>query len=162
MAKAKIATRSSSPARSPAAFIRRPCRTRLPYTPDDIAAQSIAAAEAGRLDPASARARSEGRTARRPIPAVFMQFLPRIKQSTDAVINVTTGGGLEHDGRAAARRAARRQAGNVLAQHGLDELRHLPARRPLQDLEVRLGRALSARARTTSSSATRSATSSAS
>jgi uncharacterized protein (DUF849 family) len=27
-------------------------------------------------------------------PAVFMQFLPRIKQSTDAVINITTGGGL--------------------------------------------------------------------
>src|SRR6266567_3982527 len=25
-------------------------------------------------------------------PAVFMQFLPRIKQSTDAVINITTGG----------------------------------------------------------------------
>src|SRR5258708_2758462 len=25
-------------------------------------------------------------------PAVFMQFLPRIKQATDAVVNITTGG----------------------------------------------------------------------
>ena len=29
-----------------------------------------------------------------PDPAVFMQFLPRIKQSCDAVINITTGGSL--------------------------------------------------------------------
>ena len=29
-----------------------------------------------------------------PDPGVFMQFLPVIKQSTDAVINITTGGGL--------------------------------------------------------------------
>src|SRR5215472_12618980 len=28
-----------------------------------------------------------------PDPGVFMQFLPRIKQSTDAVVNITTGGG---------------------------------------------------------------------
>src|SRR3546814_1435937 len=28
-----------------------------------------------------------------PDPDVFMQFLPRIKQSTDAVVNITTGGG---------------------------------------------------------------------
>ena len=56
-------TRSSSPAQSPAAFIRRRCRTRCPITPDDIAAQSIAAAEAGRVDPASACPGSEGRPA---------------------------------------------------------------------------------------------------
>ena len=31
---------------------------------------------------------------RTPDPAVFMQFLPRIKQQTDAVLNITTGGGL--------------------------------------------------------------------
>ena len=29
-----------------------------------------------------------------PDPAVFMEFLPRIKQATDAVINITTGGGM--------------------------------------------------------------------
>src|SRR5260370_40298432 len=27
-------------------------------------------------------------------PDVFMQFLPRIKQATNAVVNITTGGGL--------------------------------------------------------------------
>ena len=29
-----------------------------------------------------------------PDPKVFMEFLPRIKQQTDAVVNITTGGGL--------------------------------------------------------------------
>src|SRR5690606_33251670 len=28
-----------------------------------------------------------------PAPAAFMEFLPRIKQNTDAVVNITTGGG---------------------------------------------------------------------
>jgi uncharacterized protein (DUF849 family) len=65
----------------------------LPYTPDDIAAQSIAAAEAGAaILHLHARDPRDGRPT--PDPAVFMQFLPRIKQSTDAVINVTTGGSL--------------------------------------------------------------------
>ena len=65
----------------------------LPYTPDDIAAQSIAAAEAGAaILHLHARDPSDGRPT--PDPAVFMEFLPRIKQSTDAVINVTTGGSL--------------------------------------------------------------------
>src|SRR5271167_4925316 len=65
----------------------------LPYTPDDIAAQSIAAAEAGAsILHLHARDPKDGRPT--PDPAVFMRFLPRIKQSTDAVINVTTGGGL--------------------------------------------------------------------
>ena len=65
----------------------------LPFTPDDIATQSIAAAEAGAsILHLHARDPKDGRPT--PDPAVFMQFLPRIKQSTDAVINVTTGGGL--------------------------------------------------------------------
>src|SRR5471032_2714163 len=65
----------------------------LPYTPDDIAAQSIAAAEAGAsILHLHARDPKDGRPT--PDPAVFMQFLPRIKQSSDAVINVTTGGSL--------------------------------------------------------------------
>ncbi|HEY0920770.1 3-keto-5-aminohexanoate cleavage protein [Devosia sp.] len=65
----------------------------LPYKPADIAAQAIAAAEAGAaILHLHARDPETGRPS--PDPKVFMQFLPVIKQATDAVINVTTGGGL--------------------------------------------------------------------
>ena len=64
----------------------------LPITPDEIAEQSIAAVEAGAsILHLHARDPIDGRPT--PDPAVFMQFLPRIKQRTDAVINITTGGG---------------------------------------------------------------------
>jgi uncharacterized protein (DUF849 family) len=65
----------------------------LPYRPEDIAREAIAAAEAGAsILHLHARDPQDGRPT--PDPEVFMQFLPRIKQSTDAVINITTGGGL--------------------------------------------------------------------
>jgi uncharacterized protein (DUF849 family) len=65
----------------------------LPVTPDEIAEQAIGAAEAGAaILHLHARDPKDGRPT--PDPAVFMRFLPRIKQATDAVINVTTGGGL--------------------------------------------------------------------
>ena len=65
----------------------------LPITPEQIAAESIAAAEAGAaIIHLHARDPIDGRPT--PDPAVFMAFLPRIKQSTDAVVNITTGGGL--------------------------------------------------------------------
>jgi uncharacterized protein (DUF849 family) len=65
----------------------------LPVTPNQIAEQAIAAAEAGAaILHLHARDPKDGRPT--PDPAVFMQFLPRIKQSCDAVINITTGGGL--------------------------------------------------------------------
>lgn len=65
----------------------------LPYRPEDIASQAIAAAEAGAaILHLHARDPQDGRPT--PDPAVFMQFLPRIKASTNAVINITTGGGL--------------------------------------------------------------------
>ena len=65
----------------------------LPYKPDDIATQAIEAAEAGAaILHLHARDPENGRPT--PDPDVFMQFLPRIKQSTDAVINITTGGSL--------------------------------------------------------------------
>ena len=64
----------------------------LPLTPDEIAKDSVAAAEAGAsIIHLHARDPSNGRPT--PDPAVFMQFLPRIKQQSDAVINITTGGG---------------------------------------------------------------------
>ena len=65
----------------------------LPYTPNDIAAQAIEAAEAGAaILHLHARDPENGKPT--PDPEVFMQFLPRIKQSTDAVVNITTGGSL--------------------------------------------------------------------
>lgn len=64
----------------------------LPQTPDEIAAQSVAAAEAGAsIIHLHARDPENGRPS--PDPDIFKQFLPRIKQQTDAVVNITTGGG---------------------------------------------------------------------
>jgi len=64
----------------------------LPVTPDQIASQAIEAAEAGAsILHLHARDPATGRPT--PDPEVFMQFLPRIKQATAAVINITTGGG---------------------------------------------------------------------
>ena len=65
----------------------------LPITPQQIADESVAAAEAGASiihlharDPETGRPTAD--------PDVFMQFLPRIKQRCDAVVNITTGGAL--------------------------------------------------------------------
>ena len=64
----------------------------LPITPDEIAQAAIAAAEAGAaVLHLHARDPKDGRPT--PDPAVFMEFLPRIKQSCDGIINITTGGG---------------------------------------------------------------------
>ncbi len=63
----------------------------LPLTPDQIAEQAVAAAQAGAAilhlharDPRDGRPTAD--------PAVFDQFVPRIRDATDAVINITTGG----------------------------------------------------------------------
>lgn len=64
----------------------------LPLTPDQIAAESIAAAEAGAaIIHLHARDPHDGRPTAN--PDIFKQFLPRIKQATNAVVNITTGGG---------------------------------------------------------------------
>ncbi|MGO9360030.1 MAG: 3-keto-5-aminohexanoate cleavage protein, partial [Xanthobacteraceae bacterium] len=64
----------------------------LPITPDEIVAESVAAAEAGAsIIHLHARDPKDGRPTAD--PEVFMQFLPRIKQQTGAVLNITTGGG---------------------------------------------------------------------
>jgi uncharacterized protein (DUF849 family) len=63
----------------------------LPITPDEIATQAIDAAEAGAaILHLHARDPKDGRPS--PDPKVFRQFVPRIKQACDAVINITTGG----------------------------------------------------------------------
>jgi uncharacterized protein (DUF849 family) len=63
----------------------------LPITPDEIATQAIDAAKAGAAvlhlharDPENGRPSGD--------PEIFRQFLPRIKQTCDGVINITTGG----------------------------------------------------------------------
>ncbi|QTP55363.1 3-keto-5-aminohexanoate cleavage protein [Billgrantia sulfidoxydans] len=63
----------------------------LPVTPEEIAEAGIAAAEAGAsILHLHARDPENGKPTQD--PAVFERFLPRIKASTDAVINLTTGG----------------------------------------------------------------------
>ncbi len=65
----------------------------LPITPNEIAEQAIAAAQAGAaMLHLHARDPDTGRPDQS--PELFAQFLPRIKQSTDAILNITTGGGL--------------------------------------------------------------------
>jgi len=75
----------------------------LPITPEHIARESIAAAEAGASiihlharDPENGRPTAE--------LSVFQEFLPVIKAATDAVVNITTGGapGMTMDQRLAA------------------------------------------------------------
>src|SRR5579863_3002314 len=63
----------------------------LPITPDQIAAEAIAAAEAGAaIIHLHARDPETGKPDQ--TPEAFARFLPRIKQSTNAVVNLTTGG----------------------------------------------------------------------
>lgn len=63
----------------------------LPITPDEIAEASIAACEAGAaIIHLHARNPETGKPDQS--PEAFMKFLPRIKQSCDAIVNLTTGG----------------------------------------------------------------------
>ena len=63
----------------------------LPLTPEQIARESIAAAQAGAaIIHLHARVPETGEPTGN--PEVFGQFLPVIKRGTDAVINITTGG----------------------------------------------------------------------
>lgn len=66
----------------------------LPYSADDITSQAIAAAEAGAsILHLHARDPENGSVSLN--PDHFGAFLPRIKQVTDAVINISTGGSLK-------------------------------------------------------------------
>jgi uncharacterized protein (DUF849 family) len=63
----------------------------LPVTPDEIIADSLAAAEAGAaILHLHARNPETGRPDQ--TPEAFARFLPRIKQQTNAVVNITSGG----------------------------------------------------------------------
>jgi uncharacterized protein (DUF849 family) len=65
----------------------------LPITPAQIAAHSMAAAEAGAaIIHLHARDPETGKPDQ--TPERFLEFLPQIKRQTDAILNITTGGGL--------------------------------------------------------------------
>ncbi len=65
----------------------------LPVTPEQIISESVAAAQAGAaIIHLHARDPLTGRPDQ--TPQRFMEFLPQIKQQCDAIINITTGGGL--------------------------------------------------------------------
>ncbi|MCW8132239.1 MAG: 3-keto-5-aminohexanoate cleavage protein [Planctomycetota bacterium] len=64
----------------------------LPVTAEQIAREAIEAAEAGAaILHLHARDEADGRP--EPNPDAFLKFLPEIKAKTDAVINISTGGG---------------------------------------------------------------------
>lgn len=66
----------------------------LPITPNEIVEASVGAAEAGAsIIHLHARDPETGKPS--PDPRLFMDFLPRIRQQTDAVMNISTGGGLK-------------------------------------------------------------------
>lgn len=67
----------------------------LPYTADDITDQATAAADAG-ASILHLHARRPGDGGVSIDPETFGAFLPRIKGSTDAVINISTGGSLKN------------------------------------------------------------------
>ncbi|MFE3836507.1 3-keto-5-aminohexanoate cleavage protein [Pseudogemmobacter sonorensis] len=65
----------------------------LPITPDEIARSAIEAARAGAaIIHLHARDPADGRPVQ--TPEAFMEFLPRIREGTDAILNLTTGGAL--------------------------------------------------------------------
>ncbi len=63
----------------------------LPITPEEITREALAAAEAG-ASILHLHARNPETGQPDQTPAAFARFLPRIKQGTNAVINITTGG----------------------------------------------------------------------
>lgn len=65
----------------------------LPITPQQIIEESVAAAEAGAAI-LHLHARDPDTGAPSPKASIFKQFLPSIKQQCDAVVNITTGGGI--------------------------------------------------------------------
>ena len=113
----------------------------LPITPKEIADESIAAAKAGAaIIHLHARDPKDGRPT--PDPKVFMEFLPAIKEATDAVINITTGGG--HNMTVQQRLAAPLAAQPEMCSFNMGSMNFglYPDARPLQGVQARVGAAV--------------------
>ncbi len=114
----------------------------LPLTPAEVAEQAIGAAEAGAaILHLHARDAKDGRPT--PDPAVFMQFLPQIKQACNAVVNITTGGG--HGMTLEERLAAPLRAAPEMCSLNMGSMNFglYPMLAPLQGVQARLGAASS-------------------
>ena len=114
----------------------------LPITPEQIARSAIDAAAAGAAI-LHLHARNPETGEPTPDPAVYMRFLPVIKQSCDAVINITTGGGLNMT--LEERLAAPLQASPEMSSLNMGSMNFNISRagRPRRRVEARLGEALS-------------------
>ena len=110
----------------------------LPVTAEEIAASALGAAEAGAaIVHLHARNPTDGRPDQS--PEAFEPFLKVIKQSSNVVVNLTTGGAPGMTIEERVKPAERWRPGGRFAQHGLDELRPLPDAQALQELQARLG-----------------------
>ena len=110
----------------------------LPVTPKQIADSAIEAAKAGAaILHLHARDPQDGRPASN--PELFFEFMSAIKQETDAVLNMSTGGGLTMSVEQRLAAALTASPGNVLPEHGVDEFRHLPAGAKVPDVAAPMG-----------------------
>ena len=112
----------------------------LPVTADEIAEAAIGAAEAGAaIVHLHARDEKTGRPDQS--SEAFARFLPRIKQSTKAVVNLTTGGAPYMTVEERVRPAAVFKPEVASLNMGSMNFGLFPMLGPLQDLQARLGAA---------------------
>lgn len=99
----------------------------LPVTAEQIAESAIGAAEAGAAI-LHLHARVPDTGAPSQDPAHYAAFLPRIRAATDAIVNITTGGGLGMSMDARIAPALKTAPEPRVAQHGVLQLQHLCGR----------------------------------
>ncbi len=113
-------------------------------TPEEIIDAAVGAAEAGAaLVHVHARDPVTGKPDQS--PEAFAKFLPIIKQRTNAVINITTGGAPTMLVEERLKPCAVFKPEVGLAEYGFDEFRPLPDAGPVQGFPARLGVAVSRR-----------------
>ena len=114
----------------------------LPVTPEEIAGQAIAAAQAGAAiihlharDPQTGMPSSD--------PELFRQILAMIAKETDAVLNISTGGSSRIESRRTPGGCSPSEARNVLSQYGFDEFRVISHGRATDGMAARMGAQIS-------------------